>query len=591
MISLRILSFNGQENLSEITEEIMQSKSDSLSLLFPRNARIFKQKTDLQKLRNLCDSNAKDIIIVTQNSKARKEIEAMGIRTLPSLEYAESNQFEQLLDTQKETTSIENNEETEEHISDKEILTENKINSILEKVENKNKIVSSDDVKATLEKLNISHIPIDTRITKKTNTTQIQHKIISKPVLHAFFLLAGLALFLFGFIIKTVIPEANITITPSKKESEMHINANFLDKEIYPEPELWEEHNGVFMTPLHGNFQFSSRFTNVSKEFNGENAKGSIKIINTTNEDITLRETTKMQFNDNLIIRLPEWTKVPKQGNVIIEYTMPPKDIYGAIIGERGNKELGEKLTIPGLPENMQKEIYAQVHETFTGGKSVWKYKIQKNDFEKAKIYFKRKAIEFAQREADKLLEQEKKNSGKNTLRFLSPHYKSLQIEILEYKFAESEEEFQNLLSKEQGFIDAKMKVRIKIYTYDIEDIITLMELKYKNIAPDDMFLKSINKEILTSSIQNNLTEESTAKLSFSTRGIYEYSLQPKSDAEKIFIMNIKKEIISINKHEAQNILVNNFKEIATAKITLSPFWLQFLPELPEKINITIKHD
>jgi len=590
MISLRILSFNGQETLSEITEEIMQSKADSLSLLFPRNAKIFKQKTDLQRLRNICDSNAKEIIIVTQNSKARKEIEAMGIRTLPSLEYAENNQFEQLLDTKKEKTTTENNEETEEHISNTDILIEKKINAILEKVENKNKIPQSDDVKTTLEKLNISHIPIDTRITKTTPPIQIQHKIISKPVLHAFFLLSGLAMFLFGFIIKTVIPAANIVITPSKKESEMHINANFLDKEIYSEPELWKEHNGVFMTPLHGNFQFSSRFTNVSKEFNGENAKGSIKIINTTDEDITLRKSTKMQFNDNLIIRLPEWTKIPKQGNVVIHYTMPPKDIYGAIIGERGNKELGSKLTIPGLPEEMQKHIYAQVHKTFTGGKSVWKYKIQKDDFEKAKRFFKKEAIEVAQRESDKLLEQEKRDSNKNTLRFLSPLYKSLQIEILEYKFAENEEEFQNLLSKEQGFIDAKMKVRIKIYTYNTEDIITLIELKYKNIAPDEMFLKSINNAILTSSIQNIVKEKSTAKLSFSTRGIYEYSLHPKSDTEKIFIMNAKKEIISTTKNEAQNILINNFQEIATAKITLSPFWVQHLPELPEKINITIEH-
>ncbi len=589
MISLRILSFNGQETLLEIKEEIEQSKADTLSLLFPRNAKIFKQKTDLQHLRNFCDEIQKEITIITQNSKARKEIESLGMRTLPSLEYADNKDFQyKNLPINKNTFPIENNEETEEHISDEDIFIENKISTILEKVENKDKITSSNnDIKKTLEKLNISYIPVDTRV--KTKQKIHTHKIISKPTLHSLFILTTIAFFLFGFILQTVLPAANVTITPSKKENEMHINANFIDRNIYSEPELWEEHNGVFINSLSTNFQFNSRFTKVSKEFHGKNASGSLLLINNTKEDITLRKTTKLKFKDNLIIQLPQWIKIPKNGNIEIDITMPPKDIYGSIIGEKGNKEKGEHLTIPGLPEDMQKEIYAEVQKPFTGGKSVWKYKIQKSDFEKAKIFFKNKAIEKAKEEANKLLKEE--NKEREIFRFISSNYQTLQVEVLEYKFAENEEEFQQLLSKEQGFIDAKIKVRIKIYTYKIEDILQLIKDKYKNIAPDGMFLKSINKDLLRSNIQTISEDKSKIKVSFSTRGIYEYSLDPKSDTERIFIMNAKKEILSLEKTNAKNALINNFKEIATAQIELSPFWVQSLPSLPEKINIKINHN
>ncbi|HIQ56441.1 TPA: hypothetical protein EYG96_00160 [Candidatus Gracilibacteria bacterium] len=598
MISLRILSFNGQETLHEITEEIQQSKADSLSLLFPRKAKIFKQKTDLQKLRNFCDEIQKEITIITQNSKARKEIESIGIRTLPSLEYEDYTPFEQPL--KKESlpnifttqTTIPDNQEIEEVISDTDILIENKIEKILETVENKNKIENSDanDVKKTLEKLNISYIPIDRRIPQQKNrTTNNPHKIISKPVLHSLFILATVAFLLFGFIIQTVIPAAQVTITPSKKEIEMHINANFSDKRTYTEPNLLEKHNEVFMQSLQTNFQFTDRFTHVSKEFNGENAKGSIKLINNTNEDITLRKTTKLSFEDNLIIQLPEWITIPKNGNIIISFSMPPKDTYGSIVGNRGNKKKGEKLTIPGLPEEMQKNVYAEVNTEFIGGKSVWKYKIQKNDFEQAKLFFKRQAVEKAKQEANKLL-KELNAKENNTFAFLSSDYRTLQTEVLEYKFAENEEEFQKLLSKEQGFIEGKIKVRITIYIYNIQDIINLIELKYKNITPDGMFLKKINKELLTSSIQKISNENSQIKVSFSTRGIYEYSLDPKSDTERIFIMNVKKHITSKEAEHAKRSLINNFKEIATAEINLYPFWVRSLPSLPEKINISIKH-
>ncbi len=587
MISLRILSFNGQETLSEITEEIMRSKSETLSLLFPRKAHIFIQKTDLQSLRDFCDTQNKYITIITKNSKARKEIESIGIKTLPSLEYADDIPLKKSLNLLQNTSDqLENSEETEEHISDTDLSREENTNTILERLETKPN--TDTDASKVLARLNISHIPIDTRISKPKTQPQTIHRMISKPVLHSFFILTGIATLLFGFIITTVIPAANIIITPSKKEAEMHINIHFLDEEKFTEPELWEKNNGLFMVPLHENFQFTSRFTQVSKEFYGENAQGSIKLINTTNEDITLRQDTKLQFKDNLIIELPEWTTIPQNGNVIIHFTMPPKDIYGSIVGEKGNKEKGEKLNIPGLPEEMQKEIYAEVESTFTGGVSEWKYKITKDDFEKAKLFFKQEAFEKAKIEAQKLLRE--KNTQHDVFQFISPIFKTLQVEILEYKFADNEEEFQKLLSKEQGFIDAKIKVRMKIYVYNTDNVIQLLEMKYKQITPDGMFLKSVNKDYLTSFIQTLSDESSQVKASFSTRGIYEYALNTKTDAEKIFIMNAKKHILSLPKEEAQNRLINNFKEIATAEIELSPFWVRTLPSLLEKLTITIEH-
>jgi len=111
---------------------------------------------------------------------------------------------------------------------------------------------------------------------------------------------------------------------------------------------------------------------------------------------------------------------------------------------------------------------------------------------------------------------------------------------------------------------------------------------KFERLAPDGMKLSSINTDILVISLQNVNTEKNKMKVSVSTRGIYEYVVEPKSEKSAQFIQAAKMAIIGKNKEEAKIILLNNFKEVSDVEISLFPFWKRSIPLLPEKIDFKI---
>ncbi len=536
MLSLRVLSFSGQEDIDEILEQILASKADSLSLVFPRKAYIFEQKTDLQKLRDKSDAAGKDITIITLNARARKEIQSVGISSVPTLVDNEKTPFEKS--------------------------------------------------KNEREDLKISYIPIDTE-RKKYEIDSDEKEVnpfLSKPTLHSLFFLIAIFCVLFFFILQIAVPAANIVITPEKKEEEMHINVYLLDETVYEESDLWEKNNAIFMIPLSSTFVHEGRFTNVSKKFYGENAKGTLQLINRTDEDITLKKGTKIEHKNGLVVKLPEWIKIPAQGNIIIGFTMPPEDPYGTIVGERGNLEKGEKFIIPGLPDEMQKDIYAQVDTHFEGGVNVWKYYIKKNDFERAKKTWEKEARAKVDAEIKLLFAKLKTETEKDYL-LISPTETAIDFEVLDSQFLENPED---LIGKEQGYIDGKIQVRIKTYVYSQSALLELIRNKYQRLAPDGMELKSIDETSLLASIQKVNDEKTEIKANFSTRGFYEYYLEPKSDRSRLFLMQVKQSIMGEKKDIAIEQLVNNFNPIAEVEIELSPFWVRRLPLIPEKIVINI---
>lgn len=534
MLSERILYFSGKEDIDEILEKIRESKSDSLSLVFPIKSNIFEQKTDLQKLRDFIDNTEKNIIFITQNNLVIKELQNIGISALKNL-------------------------------PEKFPLNKSK-NSI--------------------NLLNISYIPIDdSYYDKQKNTNEAPQPIISRPSLHAIFILATITLLLFIFIINVIIPEANIIIYPTKKEEEMHINVNFLDKTLFKESELWTYNNGIFMTPLESTFTHSNRFTNISKEFHGSNASGKLIFINNTNEEKDLVKGTRIAHESGFIVKTNTRVLIPAKGNKVVDYTMPSKDLYGTIIGERGNIKKDEKFTIIAFPQNIQELVYVKSKNNFLGGKSIWEYKISKEDLEKTKEFLKEEVYQIAENRLNLLLEKHNLNSD-YPLKLLTPLKDILSIEIIDYEFKEDPK---NLIGKKQGYIDASIKVKIKGYAYSLEYLIGLIESKFKKIAPDNMILSSVNSNNLESFVQKKSSDNSHIKVSFSTRGVYKYDFEYKSDKGKRLLIEASDLILGKNYNDAKNILINNFLEISNVEIELFPFWISKLPVIHEKIVFTIK--
>ncbi len=542
----RIFHLSGNESLEVLKEFLEHCTADSILFLFPRKSWIFHQNTDLKKLRDFAEKKKKELTIVTNNALARITLQAVGIAVLATLEDREKTPFEK----------------SRENFSSKKIST----------------------------------IPIETlrkALNKKTTPYISREKApiftLSRPVLHALLLLGILLMGFFFFLLKIAIPVAVVKIAPFKKEEEMHINVHMLSKSVFQESDLWRENNGIFTYPIEKVFVLSKTFSGVSKEFLGENAHGKMKITNTLPEEFTFRNNTRIQNQDGVVFLIQDWITIPPAKNgesseIEIEVVASEKDKYEKIQGEKGNMPKGQHFFFPGLKEEYQEKIFAENITPLEGGKTEWIYKITKSDIEKAKEQLIKEAKESEKTELLYEIEQ-LYPERKDEMEMLPLTGKQFLSEIVEIKFEKPEED---LIGEERTEFSGEIRVRVQNYIYSKNDLISLIEEKFKRSAPEGMDLLLVNRRVLVPEVLSLENNNTLLKVSFSTRGIYQYIIEPKSKKGLEFSQKVKKEIVGVRKDEAEKNLINNFEEVSDVQIDLWPTWVKTLPTLSEKIQFEI---
>ncbi len=542
----RIFYLSGNESLEELKDFLEQCSADALFFLFPRKSWIFHQNTDLQALRDLADEKGKILTFVTQNALARTRIQAVGIDVLASLEDREQTPFEKMRAQKESGFSTQK----------------------------------------------ISHIPIETlknAIAKKQPSSEETEDLklkISRPVLHALLLLGVFLLGFFLFLLKVAIPDAMVEIEPFQKEEEMHINVHMLSASVFTETDLWRENNGVFAYPIEEVYEIEKTFSHVTQEFQGKNSEGRMKISNSLPEALTFRKGTRMENTAGVTFVTQKWITIPaakgeENGEITISVEAAERNRYHTFQGEKANMPKGQKFIFPGLSSENQTKVTAENVTEMKGGETKWVYKLSKDDIEKAKGQL----IEAARKQKKKEFEYglSQKFLPEKNMEFLPLSGKQFESEILSITFESPEEE---LIGQDRSEFSGKIRARIKNYAYSRDDVFALIREKFSQNAPDGMELMSVNNRVLTPEVLYVYDENTRIKVSFSTRGVYQYIIEPKSKKGLLFAQKIKTEIAGKNKDEAKDLLVNNFKEISDVHISLWPFWVTSLPTLPEKIQL-----
>lgn len=566
----RIFHLSGTESIEELRELLTWCTCRTVVFLFPQKSWIFQQNTDLQSLRDLADDQQKEIILVTQNALARTDIQSMGISVFASLEDREKTPFEQMKLAKDSDFSCK------------------KISTIpLETLRNalQKKAVSCDTEK----------------------TEHLKNKI-SRPVLHSLILL-GVFLFLFFlFVLHIAIPDAVINISPFKKEEEMHINVHMLSKSEFEESDLWRENNGIFAYPIEQVYEISKTFSHVSQEFQGKNATGKMKITNTLAEDFVFRGGTRMKNKEGIVFVTKSWVKIPAAKNgvsgvTVIDVVASEKDIYQKLQGERANMPKGQKFIFPGLSEKTRLDVTAENISPMTGGETKWQYKISEKDIEKAVSQLIKAARKQKKEELDFALSS--LFAEEDAMAFLPLSGKQFESEILQISFEgkiygisgengwekkskKNGEPYplSELIGQERTEFSGKIRVRVRNYAYSRESLFLLIAEKFKRSAPEGMELLSVDERVLNPEVLYVYDNNTRIKVSFSTRGVYKYVIEPKSKRGLQFSQKLKNSVLGLNAEEAKDHLINNFPEISDVDIQLWPFWVKNIPLLPEKIQL-----
>lgn len=280
-------------------------------------------------------------------------------------------------------------------------------------------------------------------------------------------------------------------------------------------------------------------------------ATGTIKIINEFGRSQQLVATTRFLSKDGVLFRLKKGVLVPAKSSLKAE-------VYADKLGKEGN--IAEsKFTIPGLNKDLQKTIYGLGEEPMTGG-VVLKTGVSQSDIDRAAEEI---AIELLAKGMDEL---------KNLWIAELGNAELYQKKILQVSADPK-------VGSDAKSIKVRAKVQIDGIRFDREKLYSLLEIKLKERSGADRELRGADGEGLVVEISKLDLEAGTASLKGKLRGVFGIT-------ERSAILD-PEQLVGLTKSSAENYL-RGFHSVEDVKIKISPFWLQRLPNLKDRINIKV---
>lgn len=462
-----------------------------------------------------------------------------------------------------------------------------------------NAIEEAPPTRLTERKLSISEL-LKKRYGKKTldiskisqNSPKKKEKskfVIVAPNRHVLIALVIFIVFVLLVVVYIALPGVTIYLTPSATVLEKSVNITFADyQKNKAELETRTPHL-IASYQIETKVQKTITHFATGKKFSekGANASGKLTIINTTNTIWPLVATTRFQTDDGIIFRIPNSISIPAStnagpGKVEVYVIADPADIYGAIVGERGN--IGPaRFFLPGLKESSRAKLYAESHAPMAGGITDFITYISAEDLQAAKS-----------RLNDELLK-----SAVEELRAAVIKKNDLTNEPDKYKLLEGEGAVkignvqiqvpQNLEGKTLNEFTISGSVSVSGVYYDHDMMLQILknELLLKK-SPQKELLR-INEESTSYKIFEWDEVHGKIKLTANIKGIEQFSIDPNKENGARLLKKIQDHIAGKDIEEAVG-FIQNLPEINKVEIDSWPAWAPTIPNLPDNIEFEIRN-
>lgn len=546
MLNQRVVFLEADDEVTEAINILKKTKKDVVVFVIPQKANFFQSIINARILRNKAEELNKQIFVVTRSKKGQNILKIAGIPSFESLEHLEAT-------PENELKKIKNEEKGKEqkihHINVEDILEKEEANE-------------NDE--------------------KKINWREI----FSRPSKSVLFGLILITFVLFFFVSTLALPGATIYIKPERKTIPTVVNVTLMPAEKIQNSLANRRKHVIAGYKIEATFDKEIDFQTISKIFTGKNAEGQITVINAYEEERSLMPNTRFQSDKGVVYRIDDWIKVPpaqngKNGEITVTVKADEKDIYGDIVGEKGNitENLPQKLTLPGLPESAQAIVWAEVREPLNGGVSSWQPVVKEDDLEMAKKEIEKEVTDEAQTNLERYVRE--KNTLEGTSYQLVPESKFMQKKVVS-------------ISTEDGVLDtdkASFKVNAEIvvssWAFNESDMLSILRDDLEDNVDPGMFLEKIDPASLSIDVFSETDSRDELKINVNAKGVEAYLIEARTPAGLLFDKKIKETVKGKSHDEAENILVN-FPEISDVKISLWPFFSTKIPQLEENIDIKL---
>ncbi len=533
-LKYRVLFVEPHEDIDEIINHIQTIRDESVALVVPRGSTLLASIISLKILRNAVEEKQKDFAVVSRDPQAREFCDRLDILWTPDIEALESELWQKIStppSAEKTCNFVRRRFSEMENIPQKKEWEEKK-RDLLNRLQ--------------------------------------------KPKKGVLLALGILSLVLLLFVATIALPGATLKITPQKKVVETTITVTLDSGSLENETDSWRK-AVIAAVPLETIIEETISFPTVSFFFTGKNASGNIRIKNESAEEITLRPNTQFVTEEGISFRAKDWSRIPAKGEAIVAVGAEEEDIFGKMVGVRGNLEPPLRMKLPKIPSQISSLVYAEVFEPLTGGIDGRVPRIAERDFQVAKNQISETLRKEATENLKSFLDRRNKLEDKDFVFVYDDRF--LKTEILDLEMPN------DLLGSEVDSFPVRARMRFSAIAYSRAEMRSVLRgALEKSISPGMELMDFEDGNLLPEIVSSS---EKRIKLSVSVRGVQRFIIESRTAEGVAFVNRVKDTIAGKPIDEAKKLL-ENFTEVAAVDIAVWPPFVLRVPRLSENISVAL---
>lgn len=402
--------------------------------------------------------------------------------------------------------------------------------------------------------------------------------LLSVPKVRIWILIL-LSVALFAFVLLRLLPSADVRLWPRSDVISQTMNITLVASGAVLPPS-----GNVRTLPLEHirvHVKKSITFDDISPEFTGTNATVEMTVFNVSKEPYSLRKGTRLLNQAGMVFRLQDVAIVEPGGKVSVPAKADDVDLYGKIIGARGNVPADLQWEFPGLAPADRKLVYAKNLTAATGGTTSSRTVLQQKDIDIGK----KRLVQDLLVTAKQLVEEERQlRSAADSRKQLELLSKDDVISIVYTGFVLPKE----FLGQPVLSVPIEGELIYTVPAYDLELIRSTYSKDLhahtgdgKQLIADTVHVDP--QKIIIIEFDDNLR---WIKVTVDITGTEQFVLDPLMPMGARFGRKVRDAIAGLSVRDAQRIL-RNFPEVDRVDIRLWPPWAGTIPTIPSNINIS----
>ncbi len=400
--------------------------------------------------------------------------------------------------------------------------------------------------------------------------------LLSLPKLRIWSLIV-LSAALFLFVILRLLPSAEVKIRPRVDLVNQTMNITLVHSGVT----LTQSHVRTLpLLPLTVKIHKSITFDQISPEFIGSNSEVTMTITNKKSEAMSLRQGSRLMNQAGMIFRIQKGVQIAPNSKTTVKAKADDLDLYGKVIGDRGNVPAGLTWEFPALPEADRKLLTAQNLSAATGGRTAYRTVLQQKDLEIGKKRLEQELLATARQ----LIEEERETRSADN--------PGASIQLL-FKDDLIKQTFTGFVLPTQFLGQAVTSVPIEgslVYTVPAYDASLILNTYSRDLQTHIGEGKQLVPGSITLDPDSVVVIEYAddlvwIKVTVDIVGAEQFQLDPFTPAGAKFGKKLREGIAGISRADALRI-IKNFPEVEKVSIAIWPPWSDQIPSIPSNISI-----